>query len=126
MEWCAIFVSWCAEQCGYLDAGIIPKTESVVTSLVWFQQQGRWADGFYTPSPGDIIFFDWEPDGSADHVGIVEYVEDGYIHAIEGNSSNSVNRNSYQIGTDQIVGYGIPDYDSLTEDTTSEPVIAEP
>ena len=56
---------------------------------------------------GDIIFFDWEGDGGADHVGIVESVESGRVHTIEGNSGNAVKRRSYSLGDGRIYGYGV-------------------
>ncbi len=116
VEWCACFVSWCANECGYIDLGIVPKFAGCVWGALWFQDRGQWADGNATPVPGMIIFFDWDsPNGSAgpqdgvtDHVGIVEYVEDGYVHTIEGNSGDSCHRRSYRIGHYEIYGYGIP------------------
>ena len=80
VEWCAIFVSWVADQCGYLDAGVLPKTAGVRPYVDWFIERGQWQSRDYEPSPGDIIFFDWESDGLADHVGIVEKVENGLIY----------------------------------------------
>ena len=110
VEWCACFVSWCAEQCGYIDTGIIPKFSLCSDGVTWFQSKGQWQDGNYTPNPGDIIFFDWEGDGSCDHVGIVEYAENGVVHTIEGNSSDSCRRRSYSIGNNTVIGYGTPVY----------------
>ena len=113
VEWCACFVSWCAEQCGYIDAGIIPKFSLCSDGVTWFQQHGQWQDNTYTPSPGDIIFFDWADsvqDGNADHVGIVEKVENGTVYTIEGNSSDSCRQRRYSIGYYEILGYGIPIY----------------
>jgi len=110
VEWCACFVSWCAEQCGYLDAGIIPKFSLCSDGVTWFQSAGQWQDASYTPNPGDIIFFDWGGDGSCDHVGMVEYAENGVVHTIEGNSGDSCRRQSYPIGSSVIVGYGTPIY----------------
>ena len=88
VEWCAIFVSWCADQCGYLDAGVLPKMEGVRPYVDWFRERGQWQGREYEPSPGDIIFFDWESDGLADHVGIVGKVENGLIYTVEGNSGD--------------------------------------
>jgi cell wall-associated NlpC family hydrolase len=110
VEWCACFVSWVAEQCGFIDAGIIPKFSGCTNGAQWFQDRDQWQDNTYTPAPGDIIFFDWEPDGETDHVGIVESVVDGVVNTIEGNSSDSVRRRSYEIGSIKIFGYGIPLY----------------
>lgn len=110
VEWCACFVSWCAEQCGYLDAGIIPKFSLCSDGVAWFRSAGQWQDGGYIPKPGDIIFFDWNGDGSAQHVGIVEYVEGDYVHTIEGNTSNSCARRSYRLDSPKVMGYGTPIY----------------
>ena len=110
VEWCACFVSWCAEQCGYIDAGVIPKFALVSDGAAWFQQNGQWQDGSYIPKPGDIIFFDWGADGTYDHVGIVERVENDTVYTIEGNSSDSCRQRSYTIGSNVIKGYGIPIY----------------
>ncbi|MDR0863111.1 MAG: CHAP domain-containing protein [Oscillospiraceae bacterium] len=85
VAWCATFVSWCANECGYIDAGIIPKFAACQSQgIPWFQNRGLWQDSSYVPAPGDIIFFDWEQDGSSDHVGIVESVEGEVVHTIEG------------------------------------------
>ena len=113
VAWCAIFVSWCAEQCGYLDTGVIPRFEGVPTGQQWFKDRGQWADRYYEPNPGDIIFFDWASDGLdgwGDHVGIVEKCENGIVYTIEGNSGDSCRQVQYSVGYYQICGYGIPAY----------------
>jgi len=110
VPWCACFVSWCAEQAGYIEAGIIPRFSSCTSGIQWFKNRGRWQGLGYTPSPGDLIFFDWDADGRANHVGIVERVEGGYVYTIEGNSSDSVRRRSYLLGSNRIFGYGMPSY----------------
>lgn len=108
VEWCACFVSWCAGQCGLLENGVIPKFASCGAGVNWFQSHGQWLDGSATPEPGMIIFFQWYGSDSliADHVGIVERVEDGRVYTIEGNSNNMVRQNSYPIGYGEIKGYG--------------------
>ena len=117
VEWCACFVSWCANECGYLDAGVIPKTAGCVTGSNWFKDRGLWQDNSYEPRPGDIIYFDWDEkgssgpqDGLADHVGIVEKVENGLVYTVEGNSGDSCRENRYAIGHYEIYGYGTPAY----------------
>ena len=114
VEWCACFVSWCANECGYLDAGVIPKFAGCVNGVQWFKDRGLWQDNSYEPRPGDIIFFDWSgesgQDGSVDHVGIVEKVENGFVYTIEGNSGNSCRERRYPIGHYEIYGYGTPAY----------------
>lgn len=107
VSWCACFVSWCAEQCGYLAGGVLPKFSLCSDGVKWFQSKGRFQDGSYVPAAGDIIFFDWGNDGSIDHVGIVVSVKKGAVYTIEGNSGNMVRRQSYPIGDDRIYGYGV-------------------
>ena len=110
VSWCAIFVSWVADQCGYLDAGVLPKMEGVRPYVDWFIDRGQWQSRDYEPSPGDIIFFDWESDGLADHVGIVEKVEDGLIYTVEGNSGDCCVENHYYLGSAPVYGFGLPLY----------------
>ncbi len=110
VEWCACFVSWCANECGYIDTGVIPKFAGCVLGSQWFMDRGQWQDGSFTPEAGHIIFFDWENDGETDHVGIVERVENGTVYTVEGNSGDACRQNSYAIGSSVIYGYGIPAY----------------
>jgi len=115
VNWCAIFVSWCAEQCGYIDAGVLPKFAGCVQGAQWFDDRGRWQDRSYTPNAGDIIFFDWDDpggfsgpqDGVPDHVGIVEKVENGRVYTVEGNSGDRCAQRSYPVGYYEIYGYGL-------------------
>ena len=110
VEWCACFVSWCANKCGYIDAGVIPKFAGCIQGSNWFKERGLWQDNSFTPEAGHIIFFDWEGDGETDHVGIVQKVENGKVYTVEGNSGDSVRQNSYPIGSSVIYGYGTPAY----------------
>ena len=117
VEWCACFVSWCANECGYLDAGVIPRTAGCISGSNWFKDRGLWQDNSYEPRPGDIIYFDWDnkgssgpQDGLADHVGIVEKVENGLVYTVEGNSGDSCRENRYAVGHYEIYGYGTPAY----------------
>ena len=107
VEWCACFVSWCADQCGYIDSGLVPKFAKCSEGAKWFQNQGRFLDGSSVPVVGSIIFFDWGDDGSVNHVGIVKKVEKGTVYTIEGNSGNKCRERSYSIGDNRIYGYGI-------------------
>lgn len=111
VEWCACFVSWCANECGYIDAGVIPKFAGCVLGSQWFMERGQWADGTIEPTAGAIIFFDWEGDGITDHVGIVEKCENGIVYTVEGNSiGDSCRQRTYSVGSDVIYGYGLPAY----------------
>ena len=86
-EWCACFVSWCADQCGYIESGLVPKFAGCVDGANWFKSNGKWQDRTYEPKAGDIIFFDWEGDGTTDHVGIVEKCENGTVYTVEGRAA---------------------------------------
>ena len=114
VEWCACFVSWCANECGYIDSGVCPKFSGCGNGVQWFQERGQWLDGSAKPVSGMVIFFDWDnkggsgpQDGEADHVGIVQKVEDGIIYTVEGNSGNLCRVNRYPIGHYEILGYGV-------------------
>ena len=115
--WCACFVSWCADQNGLIEKGVIPSFAGVSYGASWFMGRNEWIWGNQVPSPGMIIFFDFTNmnldnirDGVADHVGIVEKVENGYVYAIEGNYNNACVENTYAIGHYNILGYGVPNY----------------
>ena len=115
VEWCACFVSWCFNECGYLDTGTAPKFAGCVGGVEWFRSHGQWADNTIEPAPGMIVFFDWKDpngasgpqDGEADHVGIVEKCENGIVYTIEGNSGDACRQNQYPVGYYEILGYGI-------------------
>ena len=107
VPWCAIFVSWVAEQCGFIQPGIVPKFASTSVGVQWFQSRGLWQPRGYTPAPGDLIFFDWTGNGSPDHVGIVERVEGGVVYTIEGNSNDMVRRRTHQLNGATTLGYGV-------------------
>ena len=110
VEWCACFVSWCTDQCGYIESGIIPKFAGCVDGANWFKGNGQWQDRNYEPQAGNIIFFDWEGDGETDHVGIVEKCENGVVYTVEGNSGDTCRQNQYTVGSSSIYGYGVPAY----------------
>lgn len=110
VEWCACFVSWCADQCGYIESGLVPKFAGCVDGANWFKSNGKWQNRTYEPKAGDIIFFDWEGDGTTDHVGIVEKCENGIVYTVEGNSGDACKQRQYAVGSNNIYGYGIPAY----------------
>ena len=110
VEWCACFVSWCADQCGYLESGIIPKFSLCSDGVDWFTANGQWQSRSYEPSAGDIILFDWDSDGTIDHVGIVEKCENSTVYTVEGNSGDACKQQQYAVGSGSIYGYGVPKY----------------
>lgn len=115
--WCATFVSAVAIKCGLTD--IIPTECGCGQIIALFQKLGEWIENdAYIPSPGDVIFYDWQDSGSGDnsgwpdHVGIVETVSGSTITVIEGNKSNAVGRRTLQVNGKYIRGYGVPKYSS--------------
>lgn len=115
--WCAMFVSWCANQVG-ISEDIIKPFASCTTGYRWFDSLGESTREHIRPQKGDIIFFKWQDDGTPDHVGLVEYVDGNTIHTIEGNRSDKVGRWSYNINSSEIYGYSKPAY---TDEPAPEP-----
>lgn len=113
VEWCAVFVSWCADRAGVLGIAI-PKYAGVSDGIDWFRSHGVWqAGGAYMPKAGDVIFFDWDLDGSPDHTGLVASCNGGIVSTIEGNSGDTpgvCREKTYPIGYACIYGYGTPTY----------------
>ena len=113
--WCALFVSWCADQTGLMASGQIPYFSFVSDGVDWFKDKGRWIDGSAVNSsnydkliqPGMIIFFDWEPDGKPNHVGIVTKVSNGYIYTVEGNRGDAVAEGTYSADSIYLYGFGV-------------------
>lgn len=86
-NWCAMFVSYCANELDYIDDDIMPKTASVANMADWYKDRGLWKNkDEYTPKAGDIIFFQ----NGMSHVGIViDYDENKkIITTIEGNTGH--------------------------------------
>ena len=129
LSWCHAFVSWCANECGFVDMGIFPKTASCETGRQWFisHQEYQVSDGNYEPQPGDIIYFDYDHVGVSHHVGIVEYTENGVVHTIEGNKNDQVMRAHYDLTYAGIMGYGQPAYPEtgINEYGTASEFLAE-
>ena len=118
--WCASFVSWCADQCGLIELGVIPKFEGCIYGVQWFSERGLfyytpyYGGVEYIPKTGDIIFFSGTRNKDiSSHVGIVQYVEGGRVITIEGNTSNSVLERSYDLTDSYVLGYATPEYPAL-------------
>ena len=105
VEWCACFVSWCYGQSGRTE----PRFAGCQSQGVpWFQSHGQWgARGYENIAPGDAIFFDWDLDGSADHVGIVVGTDGSRVYTVEGNSGDACKIKSYDLNYQSIKGYGL-------------------
>ena len=105
VEWCACFVSWCYGQMGLSE----PRFSACQSQgIPWFQSHGQWGGRDYANiAPGDAIFFDWDLDGSADHVGIVVGTDGSRVYTVEGNSGDACQIKSYSLTYECIKGYGL-------------------
>ena len=105
VEWCACFVSWCYNQAGKSE----PRFAGCEWQGVpWFQSRGQWgARGYENIAPGDAIFFDWDLDGVADHVGLVLGRDGSRVYTVEGNSGDACKIKSYDLNYQCIKGYGL-------------------
>lgn len=124
--WCAAFVSTVSLQCGMRD---IMPTECGCPGMVrLYQEIGRWTENdAYTPSPGDVVFYDWQDTGygdnvgQPDHVGIVVSCTDGMMTIIEGNCDNAVKLRQIAVNARYIRGFGCPDYASKADGAEPKP-----
>lgn len=122
-EWCDATVSACAIKAGAVD--LIGTEVGVEQHVKIFKQKGIWLeDGSITPQSGDIIVFNWNDnvqpnDGWSDHIGYVEYVENGIITTIEGNMHGRVGRRNLKVGHGNIRGFARPRY---SNSSTNQPV----
>ena len=105
IEWCACFVSWCYGQVGLSE----PRFSACqAQGIPWFQSHGQWGGPDYANiAPGDAIFFDWNSDGKADHVGIVVGTDGSRVYTVEGNSGDACKVRSYSLTYECIKGYGL-------------------
>lgn len=109
VEWCACFVSWCYGQAGLSE----PRFAACQSQgIPWFTSHGQWgARGYENIAPGDAIFFDWDLDGSADHVGLVIGTDGNRVYTVEGNSGDACKIKSYSLDYSCIKGYGLMNWD---------------
>lgn len=119
VEWCASFVSWCADACGYYGEGkdILPKSALCEDFRTYHKKKGEWKDsaahgGSYIPKAGDLILFQWDgkPAERVEHIGIVTGCEEGQVLTVEGNSSDRVRLKRYALSDQRIIGYCTPVY----------------
>lgn len=113
VEWCACFVSYISAHTG--NGGAVPAFASInwgAYGINWYRGNGAYASrsSGYKPAAGDVIFFDWDGDNSADHVGYVIGTDGSYVYTVEGNSGDRVCTRSYPLTSSNVMGYGLPDY----------------
>lgn len=132
--WCTTFVLWCFNKAGNslnvkLYANIIPSGGNCNSMISWFKNKGRYhtRTSGYTPKKGDLIFFDWSGNGSAQHVGIVKSTSGSTVYTIEGNCSGKVKARQYTTSGSKpynnissIMGYGNPNWDSVADGKSSD------
>ena len=108
-QWCDMFVSWVGEQVGFTDQ--IGSDAWTVAHATWFRSHGRWGT---EPKPGAIVFYAWSGSKAVKdirHVGmVIKKIDDDTIQTVEGNTGNEVAVK--ERSTDDVVGYGYPDYKS--------------
>lgn len=112
--WCAMFVSWCANQVG-VPEDIIPKFAGCTTGFYQMTDMGITTKEHIVPDKGDLIFFDWDCSGDYDHVGIVTEADDEVVYTIEGNHNDCVDEFVYPIKAEYIAGYAKPIYENAPE-----------
>ena len=121
--WCQSFVSWCAAQAG-ISSSIIKRAPGTYTVSDEFKNRGQWEvseayGGTYLPQRGDIIYFSRDHSvNNPSHVGIVTGTSDDMVYTIEGNSADEVRAKEYALTDEYIIGYGVPEYDSIPEEIT--------
>lgn len=105
VEWCACFVSWCMNQVGHSE---VRYASCQYGGVPYFSDAGRWASGGYTDLvAGDVIFFDWDGDGTADHTGLVIGTDGTSVYTVEGNSGDTCKTKKYALNSSVILGYGL-------------------
>jgi len=117
VPWCASFVSWCGNECGYIEAGVMPNSGLCNDFRDFFKERNQWKDsqaqgGNYIPKAGDFILFQWLGSATADldHIGIVTACDGTTVFTVEGNSGDAVKCNTYPINSTSIIGYCTPSY----------------
>ena len=116
--WCAVFISWCAYMAG-IPEGVIPKFALCNDGRTFYKAVDRYDTDISTVKKGDIVFINWSGGTKLQHVGIVVEVNDSTITTVEGNRSNAVRLETYNIGDKRLIGFAHPDFDSL--DPKDEP-----
>lgn len=111
--WCAMFVSWCANQAG-VSTSIIPKYAAVQAGMEWYMNKGLFQyKENYTPKAGDIMFM---KSNGASHTGIVLYCDGTTLYTVEGNTSDCCALRKYNVNNSKITGYGTPEWPYYSPD----------
>lgn len=122
IDWSGCFVSWCANEAGYISQGVFPQFSNCMTGIDWFKNKGMWQQPNSNPNVGDIIFVDYNNDGIADRCGIVSGITDGTVKAVVG-GSDKVYEAAFDLNNRYgwIMGYGmLAQISGLNGDTVEE------
>lgn len=115
--WCAAFIGAVAGMCGAGD--IIPISASCDRMIKIFKNMDEWYTSFVVPEVGDILFYDWDGNGSGDHVGIIAEISGNNLLVVEGNMSDAVGLRTINMHDKCILGFGAPCYGGVP---STEPV----
>ena len=110
--WCAVFISWCAHMAN-IPESVIPKFALCNVGRSFYKEIDRYDTDVKSVKKGDIVFINWSGGTKLQHVGIVVDVSDGTITTVEGNRSNAVRLETYNVGDKRLIGFAHPDFDSL-------------
>ena len=119
--WCAAFVTACAWKCGLTD--IVTPSAACDSMIAWYKRRGEWKERGYFPQIGDIIFYDWDSNGTSDHVGIVTEINGAVMKIIEGNCSDAVAYRHITTSYAFLKGYGVPAYGDIKDEDDKKPQI---
>lgn len=119
--WCAVFISWCAYMAN-IPESVIPKFALCSAGRSFYKEVDRYDTDLKSVKKGDIVFINWSGGTKLQHVGIVVDITDTAIITVEGNRSNAVRLETYNIGDKRLIGFAHPDFDSLdpVEEKTDE------
>lgn len=119
--WCAVFISWCAYMAN-IPESVIPKFALCSVGRSFYKEVDRYDTDLKSVKKGDIVFINWSGGTKLQHVGIVVDITDTAIITVEGNRSNAVRLETYNIGDKRLIGFAHPDFDSLdpVEEKTDE------
>lgn len=118
--WCAAFVSALGPLAG-LEGLLLPEC-SCDAMIALYRARGSYQPGDAgLAQAGDLIFYNWDGDGSADHVGLVTAADAAGYEVVEGNSGDAVSRRRVNRGWARIAGFAFPDYAAVAEETPDAP-----
>lgn len=112
-SWCSEFINWCASTSGYENSTVLPTFKTAEEGVKFFTSQSQFQTENYSPSIGDVVFFDNDNDNIADHIGIITKSEGNKIYTIESTNNKEMTQKTYESANKNIIGYGTPNYKDL-------------